>query len=544
VVEIDFQEELTQEDRVLLKPFVSNLDGPIFVLQNLPEVIKGALFSRYSRSTRGLRKLLVKEFISNPDLGIKKVQEFAQEEGQDDVLAVQRANDFYQRILDGFGDDSVGELGGCHLAMEDVSNLATKVIQDLRIGGSPLEKSSRYVWFHKKVNGEYKFYRDPKILGSEFREIFLDINNLLFDTYSNLVDPMMEHCKKTCPREEGVSDTVYKFTIRAKACDALRGLLPVSTLTNMGVFGNGRFFEYMLLRLRSHQLTEMNQIADKAQTELNKVISAFVKRSDTDHRHFPPMRDYFTNTFKQIKEVTTEVLAKHPVEACEHVELVEYDQDAEVKVVAGILYQFSNHPKRQLLKIARAMSAEEREKVIAASTNLRQHRRHRLMRGFENTFYTFDIIADYGAYRDMHRHRMLTQQRQHIGVSHGFIVPPEIKEAGFEQEWNEVMKKAAEAYNQIFAKFPDEAQYVVPFGYRIRWYNKINLRALAWMIELRSIRQGHPNYRRIAQAMFRKMQEVHPVLAKYGLQFVDMNDYALARLEAEKKQEQKGLSNV
>ena len=291
VAELNFQDELTQEERSLLQPFVSSLDSPVFVLQNLPEVIKGALFSRYSRTTKGLRKLLVDEFISNPDLGLKQVQNFAEAEGQDGVLAVEKANSFYQRILDGFGDDSVGELGGCHLAIEDISNLATKVIQDLRIGGSPLEKSSRYVWFNKKVNGAYKFLRDPKIMESEFKEQYLEINNLLFDTYSDLVEPMMAHCEKTCPREEGVSDNVYKFTIRAKACDALRGLLPVSTLTNMGVFGNGRFFEYMLLRLRAHSLTEMNQIADKSQAELGKVVHAFVRRSSVDHKHFEPIRN-------------------------------------------------------------------------------------------------------------------------------------------------------------------------------------------------------------------------------------------------------------
>jgi len=185
-------------------------------------------------------------------------------------------------------------------------------------------------------------------MNSEFKEIYEEINNLLFDTYSNLVDPLMEHCQKTCTREEGVSDTVYKFTIRAKACDALRGLLPVSTLTNMGVFGNGRFFEYMLLRLRANPLAEMHQIADKSQTELTKVVSAFVKRSDPSHRHFEPMRSYFSSTFQNMKFITKEIVENHPIESTGEIELVEYDEDAEVRVIAGILYQFSNHPKKAI----------------------------------------------------------------------------------------------------------------------------------------------------------------------------------------------------
>jgi thymidylate synthase ThyX len=179
-------EIFTPEEERLLSRYVTNLHGNVFVLKNLPEVIKGALFSRYSRSPKGLRRLLLDEFISNPEIGLALVEAAAKEDGADPTLAVQKAEAFYDRILDGYGDDSVAELGGVHVAFENISNIATKVIEDARIGGSPLEKSSRYVLFNKKVNGDYLFYKEPVVLDSKSKQQFMDTMHLLFNTYDDL----------------------------------------------------------------------------------------------------------------------------------------------------------------------------------------------------------------------------------------------------------------------------------------------------------------------------------------------------------------------
>jgi len=192
----DNYEEFSESQLKILEHFVTNTTSHIFALRNLPEVIKGALFSRYSRSTLGLRSLLLKEFITN-----NEEAEFAAivgatgSEGQDpsrQAIAIKKAQNFYDRILDGYGDDSIGELGGAHLALENISIIAAKVLEDCRIGGSPLEKSTRYIYFDQKVNGEYLFYREPILMTSAYRSIYLDTCNMLFDTYSQLIPPMTE----------------------------------------------------------------------------------------------------------------------------------------------------------------------------------------------------------------------------------------------------------------------------------------------------------------------------------------------------------------
>ena len=234
-------EQFTSEQKAQLEPYVTNTDRSIFVLTNLPEVIKGALFSRYSRSTLGLRTLLLKEFI------LSKESEFTSIQGQPGgtgirettELAVERARKFYDRILDGYGDDSIGELGGAHLALENISMLATKVVEDSRIGGSPLEKSTRYVSFSEKKEGRYAYYRDPRLIDSIHKQTYIDACDHLFKTYEQLSEPVWEHVRRLMPREDGTSEGAYERSVKAKGYDLIRGLQPAATQTNMGVFGNG-----------------------------------------------------------------------------------------------------------------------------------------------------------------------------------------------------------------------------------------------------------------------------------------------------------------
>src|SRR3972149_7870461 len=204
--------EFSEENIKILQKFVSNIDKDIFVLINLPEVIKGALFSRYSRSALRLRELLLQEFILSSE---SSFDEIALSGNLDNILAIKKAKNFYDRILDGFGDDSIGELGGAHLAIENVSMLAAKSIEDARIGGSPLEKSTRYVYFDRKVNDEYLFYKEPIIMTSAYRDLYIVTCNLLFETYSNLIPRLTEVIKKDFPKEEGVSIGAYTAALRA-----------------------------------------------------------------------------------------------------------------------------------------------------------------------------------------------------------------------------------------------------------------------------------------------------------------------------------------
>jgi thymidylate synthase ThyX len=261
-------DRFSEDERALLAPFVTDLDAPIFGLRNLPEVVKGALFSRYSRSDKSLRRILLDEFIQAPESGFAAiVGEYAPGDAANAVqaaeqlVAVRQAEAFYERVLIGYGDDSVAELGGAHVACEGVSNIAAKALEDSRIGISPLEKSTRYVVFNRKVDGRYRYAREPRIMASRHAARYEAALDGLFDAYSALLEPTIAHVRARAPRDAGTSERAYNSATRAKACDLLRGLLPMATLTNVGLFGNGRAFEYLLTRLYAAPLDELRALA-------------------------------------------------------------------------------------------------------------------------------------------------------------------------------------------------------------------------------------------------------------------------------------------
>lgn len=552
-------EVFTPEEAQILKPFVTNIDKPIFVLKNLPEVVKGSLFSRYSRSTKSLRRLLLDEFIKDSTTGFKELVGFQQEQGVELKQAMSKAQAFYDRVLDGYGDDSVGELGGAHIACEDVSNYAAKVLEDARIGGSPLEKSTRYVWFNQKVDGDYVFYKEPVLMNSEFCDEYCALNRLLFDTYSKLIEPMTLFVQKHFPLETfqffdaetkqnvvfpSIQDEkikkhatiAYNSAVRAHACDVVRLLLPASTKTNVGIFGNGRFFQGLLTKMYSHELTEIRQLAASMHEEFNHLIPSFVRRSKADEFLQKKQRG-----MRALADIMVAMGADKKTQkniSGETVTLIDYDVEAETALLAFMLYPYTTHSLQQLATKIKTLSDAEKQKIVDTYCGDRKHRRDKPGRALENTYYTFDILADFGIYRDLQRHRILTQERQDLTVKHGYSMPQELIDAGFKEEIEVVLKKAEELYWKIFAKYPKEAQYVVPFAYNIRWYVTLNLREAFHLIELRTTPQGHANYRKVCQLMFEKIKVVHPHLARY-MKFVDMNDYVLGRLASEMRKEEK-----
>jgi len=528
--------EFTEEEKKTIEPFFTNLDKSVFVLQNLPEVVKGALFSRYSRSDKSLRKVLLDEFILKPEMGFKEIVGFQVESGVRQEIAVQKAEEFYDRVLVGYGDDSVAELGGAHIACENVSNIASKVLEEPRIGLSPLEKSTRYVWFDKKnASGEYKYYREPGIMASEFAEDYLETGDFLFDTYAKLVEPVKKFVIERFPQEEGVSERAFSSAVKAKACDIIRGLLPASTLTNVGIFGNGRAFEYLLVKMYASDLVEMNALAKEMHDELSKNIPSFVKRSND--RYGQGTQNYLKETRGAMEKLAKETLPDIPSEAKE-VTLVDYDEDALDKTVSAILYSYSQAPFSQIKETVLKMGEEEKKKIFEEYVSGRQNRRHKAGRAFEHAHYTFDLLTNYGIYRDLQRHRMLTQEKQLISTRFGFDLPKELVEAGLDRDFAEAMGKAKETFNKIEKKMPKQAQYAVPLAYKMRWYAKMNLREVYHFCELRSSQQGHPDYRRVAQEIYRQVKSVHPILASQ-MKFVDLKEYGLERMDAEKKTDEK-----
>ncbi len=531
-------EGFTEAQKKTLERFVTNTTGHIFVLRNLPEVIKGALFSRYSRSTLGLRSLLLKEFITNNDEASFNTivgTESPSESAQDQILAIQKAQNFYDRILDGYGDDSIGELGGAHLAIENISMLGANILEDSRIGGSPLEKSTRYIYFDQKVKGEYLFYREPVLMTSAFRDTYLNTCNMLFDTYSKLIGPLTEQFEERFPKDPAISQAAYAAATRAKVLDCIRGLLPVGTLTNMGIFGNGRFFEQTIHKAECSNLAEMQEVGKRIYDELAKVIPSFIRRANPSHRTHQMYAQFHEKMQEQLKAA---VLEQGDLEKTSEtgamVRLISFEPNDIYRVAAALLYPHTNQTLASLEEHCKSLPMEEIEKILEAGCSARETRRNKSPRALEHATFTFEISADFGVFRDLHRHRMLTQERQFLTCDYGYFIPDEIIGTQYEREYRQAMEKAKEAYDTIAADLPEEAQYLIPMAYNIRWYFHVNLRALQWLCELRSSPAGHPNYRLVAQELAKQVSQAIPAFERY-FQFVDYAGYDLGRLGQEQR---------
>jgi thymidylate synthase ThyX len=497
--------EFNATEAGILARYFTNLDRPVFALRNLPEVVKGALFSRYSRTEKSLRRVLLDEFINQPDSGFEALT--GASGASEDMVAVRRAEEFYERVLVGYGDDSVAELAGAHIAVERTSTLAAKALEDSRIGISPLEKSTRYVRFDRPGHdGRFLYHRGPELAHPDYEPAA----DLLFDTYSSLVEPLTKAIRDRFPIEENETDRAWKAATRAKALDMLRGLLPAGTLTNLGLFGNGRAFEYLITKLAAHELPECRILATDLHRELALVIPAFVKRA-LDEKYGAPAAERMARVRKATARLAPRTGA---VESRPTVRLIEHDPEAESKVVAAALFPHADGRWQDL--------KPDPAQVLEALLADRANRRQRPARALEHAHYLFEIVANFAAYRDLHRHRMLTQDRQLLGTSLGFDAAPGLAELGMEGQFVAAIDGAAKAHARIErALGPAIAQYVVPLAYRVRWYFSVNLREIYHLCELRTTPQGHPDYRWVAQEMFRLVAEVHPRLARYA-RFVDM----------------------
>lgn len=520
----------TADEKKILSRFFTSTEEDVFVLINLPEVIKGTLFSRYSRTAKDIRRLFIDEFLNSKKLADVLYQ---QTSSGLESLNVAKAEDFYERILVGYGDDSVAELGGAHVALENISMLATKSIEEHRVGLSTLEKSTRYVYYDKKINGEYLYYKDPAIMKSKFKDEYIRVNILLFETYSKIVRDIQPILKKVYPGDE--NDTAYKFSIRAKACDLARGLLPLSTFTNMGVYGNGRAFEYLLVQLLGDPLAEVRGVGSVLNTELRKVIPAFVKRATNERGE--KYREYIRKTEKELAELVGATRRVTRSESATHgsVSLIEYDRDAVAKIIAAFLYEKKGYSFKEAEAEAQKLGPRKQEAYLKAIRAHRQNRHHKPPRALEEARVTFDIIADWGVYKDLMRHRILSRLRPLFTAELGYIIPKEIEMTGFKKLYCEAMDAAVSLYGTLKTRFPFEAQYIATHGSFNRFYLNMNLREAIHLTELRSTPQGHPTYRKVAQDMAHAVGKKFPLVQKYLFPFVDYKDYELERLGAFKK---------
>ncbi len=526
-----FDEPYTADERAVLERFFTNADGPVYALINLPEVVKGALFARYSRSPKSVRRLFLDEFYGESEAGIAAIADALAVD--DERIKMERAEELYRRVFTEYGDDSVAQLGGAHLACEQASNILTKVLEWGRLAAY-LEQSTRYIFYDVRLGGRYRYLVPPEFAGSPLAARYEELMEWLFATYSELIPRLVAYYEAMYPRSPEDKKWVWASTIRAKACDDLRGLLPASTQSNVGIFASGQAYEMMLLRMRAHPLAEARHYADLMLTELRKVIPAFLRRVDEPERGGVWSR-HMADVAGRMNEMAVRLDAAP--EPRPEVTLVEWDPDAETKVAAAALYPHTALPDDQLLAAVRAMSDGERAALIEAYVGDRRNRRHKPGRGMERAYYRFDVLCDFGIFRDLQRHRMLTIDWQRLSPTHGYVTPESIADVGAEKVWDEAMERAAALHADAAGTLgPDAAQYVIPFAYKIRFYLHMNARQAFHMLELRTVQGGHPDYRRICQQMHRLIAEQagHRLIAQ-AMSHVDHQDYDLARLESERR---------
>jgi thymidylate synthase ThyX len=529
-------EEFTAEEADVLRRYFTNLDQPVFALVNLPEVVKGALFARYSRSPLSLRRLFLQEFVG--DLDIEGDQTI------DATVGLRRAEELYDKVFFEYGDDSVAQLGGVHLACEQASNVLTKVLEWGRLMAY-LEQSTRYIAYDQRLGGRYRYYRDPDILSSNLGTRYVADMDRIFDAYSSLVPQMQEFFKATTPKDPSDSDFAYRTAIKARSLDAIRGMLPSSSLSNLGIYGTGQAYEALLLRMRSHPLPESRAYADLMLTELRKVVPSFLKRVDLPDRG-ERTSAYLADTRDSMEAMVDSLFGDEVGGLVEDdvVELVDFDPDGEVKAVTAMLYPYTSLSETTIETRVRAMSVEDRLDVIRSYVGHRENRRQRPGRAFERTDYRFDVLSDYGAFRDLQRHRMLTIDWQPLSPRHGYVLPDAVSAAGVEDEFRSVMERSASLHGALMEDHPDQAAYAVSLAYRVRYSMQFNAREAMHMLELRTTPQGHEAYRRVCQRMHKQIAEKagHKAIAA-AMRFVDHSgEPALGRLDAERRAEEKRRS--
>ncbi|MCB0977775.1 MAG: FAD-dependent thymidylate synthase [Acidimicrobiales bacterium] len=530
-------EDFTPHEADVLRRYFTNLDSPVFALVNLPEVVKGALFARYSRSPKSLRRLFLDEFVGELDI--------AGDQSIDATIGLRRAEELYDRVFFEYGDDSVAQLGGVHLACEQSSNLLTKVLEWGRLM-SYLEQSTRYIAYDTRIGGRYRFYRDPAVLGSPLGTRYVGEMDRMFDTYADLVPKLTDFFREQFPKDPADSDFVYRTAVRAKAFDSLRGMLPAASLSNVGIYGTGQAYEALLLRMRSHPLPEARSYADMMLHELRKVIPSFLKRVDLTDRGVA-WSSYLASNRSAMDVVAQELFpAEESPDEAPLVSLMDHDPDAEVKMITAMLYAHTDRPEAQVERRVREMTAEERLRIVDAYVGERGNRRHRPGRALERIDYRFDVLSDYGAFRDLQRHRMMTIEWQDLTPAHGYTLPDAVVASGHARDFDDAMGRSAALYDLLETRFPAQASYAVALAYKVRYVMQMNAREAMHLLELRSGPQGHPTYRAVAQEMHRLIAEEagHRAVAAM-MRFVDHSpEPGLERLDAERRAEIRRAGNV
>jgi thymidylate synthase ThyX len=491
---------LTDAERARLAPHVTNLDRPVYALVNLPETVKGALFARYSRYQGTLRRLFLDEFADS----------LPEADRPWDAGEGRRAAQLYERIFVGYGDDSVAQLGGVHVACEWVSNLLTKVLQRPRLAAY-LEQSTRYIPYDAPMpGGGHRYYRDPS-LGPQYEHAM----DALFATYADSLPRVAAWADAQFPPPEGEPTAAHRRAVQAKALDLLRGLLPAASLSHMGIYASGQAYEQLILHLLAHPLPEARAYGRMVLDAVKAVVPSFVTRVERPNRGGEWIA-YLEARERAAERWVARLGLDRPASAeaaGPSVRLLHVDGDEDA-LLAALLFEAAGASEEETRIRLSALGADERAALLGDLVGARANRRHRPGRGFEALRYRFEIVSDYGAFRDLQRHRMLTVQWQRLTPALGAGVPEEVEAAGCGDAMRRAYELSAAEWERLAGEGRErEAAYALCLGFRIRYVLDLNAREAMQLIELRSGREGHPSYRAVAHEMHRLIGQVHPAVA-------------------------------
>lgn len=506
--------QITDQGEAYLNRVVTNSKGNIYAFNNqLSPVTIAAAMARLSR--RG------------DDMRITILDEFASSEGKDEKLL--------QRVITAYGDDSVQQLSGIHFVIENASNLLTKKLEWGRLAAY-LEQSTRYIFYDQRDSeGKYKYYLPPQLKPSVKKDYIIKIDKI-FDNYSYMVRALTDYIRKKATTPKNERDAAWNSATRAQACDAARAILPVATKSTVGVFASAQALESLIYHLLSDGLTESRITGEELLQEARKVIPMFLERTDKPERGGAFVAYRATNDMKLQKLANQILTDNYPAEAPEPVTLVDYYPKNELDLLADMLYSYSSLSLNQIKEELYKLSYEDKLKIFNTYIGERLNRRHRPGRALEKAHYSWDLVCDYGIFRDLQRHRMVDDlEWQPLTPRYGYEVPELIQQAGLSDSFEECFDISLELYSKLQkANYNLEAQYATLLGHRMRWKVTYNAREAMHLHELRTSPQGHPGYRKLVKQMHDRLSEVHPIIAD-AMKFVNRDeDPELTRLAAER----------
>ncbi|MCA9330086.1 FAD-dependent thymidylate synthase, partial [Candidatus Saccharibacteria bacterium] len=460
------------------------------------------------------------------DMRITLLDEFAGQASKDEKLL--------QRVITAYGDDSVQQLVGVHLVVENASNLLTKKLEWGRLAAY-LEQSTRYIFFDQKDDqGNYK-YLVPDHFDDQTKQTFVQSMDSIFDKYSEMVRKLTDYVRSNSDTPEAEQDGAWKGATRAQACDAIRPVLPVATKATVGIYASGQALESLIMHLQSDQLPEAVQTGDNLLQQARKIIPTFLERADRPDRGGAIIA-YRANTYQDMKEVADKYLPGQYGQHEQPVNLTDIWPRNELDLIPDMLYEHSHLSLEEIKKEVSSWSYQQKTEVFNKYIGERLNRRHKPGRALEKAHYSWDLICDYGIFRDLQRHRMVDDlQWQFLTPRYGYDVPELVVEAGLEDLFQDCFDISLQLHSKLMsAGYELEAQYATLLGHKMRWKITYNAREAFHLHELRTSPQGHPGYRKLVLDMHQKVAEQHPLLAE-AMRFVNTSeDEKLTRLAAEK----------